>query len=95
MTASCGRLATRHFYGVEEAFQFALAVATEDSGKSGLIDTSRKDGRTGYSSVSAVGDIHSVVGPEIDTRLEAKMRDVLRGFMMRRAWSSIRLGGLT
>lgn len=57
--------------GVQEVFQFMLAVAMEESGMTELINTAHLGGRTWYSYESAAGDVFSVVRPEIDAELQS------------------------
>ena len=62
---------------VREAFQFCLAVAMEERGKSKLLNTAHVDGRVYYSYQTIAGDVFSVPRPEIDAEMEKTLRHEL------------------
>jgi len=59
---------------VREALHFLLAVALEESGKARLLNISQIEGRVHYSYQTIVGDVFTVVRPEMDHEKEEELR---------------------
>jgi len=59
---------------VSEALHSLLAVAQEMSGRARLLNISQIEGRIHYSYLTIVGDLFTVVRPDIDAEMETQVR---------------------
>ena len=62
---------------VQEAFQFLLATAMHEAGKSELLSIAEVNGKWHYT-FSGAGDVFSVVRPEMSREMERRVREEVR-----------------